>query len=77
MSTAVVTQVIGDLGSNLHHLMAVLVLAVECAKWVQIGTMVALFTQLFRMLVDVLAYHFTVSRTTLLAAHRVQKQASF
>ena len=39
--------------------------------------MVALFAQLARMLMDVLTHHLAISRTALLAAHRVQQQAGF
>ncbi len=68
---------VGDLGRCIHNRTARLVLAVEGAKRVQIGTMIALFAELFGVLVNEPAHQVAVLRATLLAAHGVQQQTRF
>ena len=75
VGAAVGAQGIGDLGGALHHLVAVVVLAIEGAQRVRVGTTTALLAQFLGMLADVGGHGIAVGRAAGVVAHRVDEDA--
>ena len=74
MFLAIVAQVVGDLGSRIHDVLAALFLAVEGAQRVDVGALLAGFAHLGFVLRHVLANGLAVLGAAVLAAHGVDQQ---
>ena len=75
MLAALVAQVVAHQRSVGHDLAAVIVLAVEGAQRVELGTLAALVTHLVGVVEDKLLDLLAIGRTALGVAHRVNEQA--